>query len=99
MKGWGKVFSRPTMSPTSLDILAHHLLPVGPVVGPSGPEVEAGAHTFLLEEGARPAGLGDGRVLLSACDHLLLLIAPRPQEGSIAEPLQEGQRDDDVGLA
>src|SRR5919109_1262267 len=39
--GWGNVFSRPTIKPTTRsDIPPDHLLPVGPVVGPPGHHVQ-----------------------------------------------------------
>src|SRR5919202_1743112 len=74
--GSGKVFSRPTRRPTrrggarGLDIRAHHLLPVGPVVLPAGPEVEARVDDLLAQVLGQVHAVADVGVLAPGGDHL-----------------------------
>src|SRR5256885_15667232 len=62
-KGPGKVFSRPTSSPTTLlpaisrpplvlrrEVRAHHVLPVGPIVRPPGPDIQPDVDSFVPDE-------------------------------------------------
>src|SRR5207247_11080940 len=75
--GPGSVFSRPTSSPTTRsDIPPHHLLPVGPVVGPPGPNVQPHVDALGLQQLAAPHGVRHVRIVLPGGDDLLL---HRPQ--------------------
>src|SRR5919108_2387133 len=70
--GWGKVFSRPINRPTTLDIPTHHLPPIRPVVGPSGPDVEGDSDGLVVHQAGHLHGLGGIGIAFPGRDDLLL---------------------------
>src|SRR5262245_2495337 len=90
MKGPGNVFSRPTSSPmiffrfwsispsspcSSGQVAPHHVLPVGPIVRPSGPDIEPHVDALGTEEVPHPPRVLDVRVVGTGGDHLRVLHA------------------------
>src|SRR6266542_4076830 len=92
MNGPGKVFSRPTSTPTTFIAASYervdHLGPVGPVVRPAAPEVERRGHTPFLKRGHQPARVGKVRVLGTGRD-VELRLPQRPEQRLVAEVRQE----------
>src|SRR5436190_23761884 len=71
--GPGKVFSRPTSSPTTRsDIPSHHLLPVRPVVRPPRPHVQPHVDPLRLQCFAEANGVRHVCIVLPGRDDLLL---------------------------
>src|SRR2546421_9647721 len=107
MNGPGKVFSRPTRTPTILfspiapisqlpasggEVLAHHFRPVGPIVSPSGPNIEPDVDPFRFEEVRDLHRLLDVGIVGAGRDHLRSLSPQRVEVGGVTEAGEEGQQ-------
>src|SRR5436309_6694187 len=105
-KGPGKVFSRPTSSPTTFlpaisrppfvlrrEVGAHHFLPVGPIVRPPGPDIQPDVKSLVPHEAAELDRVGDIRVALAGRHDLGRHRAERAQVGRlVVQPRQERDR-------
>src|SRR5438477_13161260 len=65
----------------------HHVLPVRPIVRPSGPDFEPHLHALVAQQPAQPSRVLDVRVLLAGGDHLGML---RPQRSQVTLVRQAG---------
>src|SRR5438046_6194302 len=105
-KGPGKVFSRPTSSPTTFlpaisrppfvlrraQVRPQHVLPVGPIVRPPGPDIQPDVKSLVPHEAAELDRVGDIRVALSGRHDLGRHRAQRAKVCLVVQPGQERDR-------
>src|SRR5713101_9274156 len=104
-KGPGKVFSRPTRSPTTFlpaisrppfvlrrEVGADHVLPVGPIVRPPGPDIQPDVDSFVPHEVAELDRVADVGVAFAGRHHLGRHRAQRTQQGLVVQAGQERKR-------
>src|SRR5256885_11795297 len=105
-KGPGNVFSRPTSSPTTFlpaisrppllrraQVRPQHVLPVGPIVRPPGPDIQPDVKSLLPHEAAELDRVGDVRVALTGRHDLG---RHRPQRAQVDLVVQSGQERDRI---
>src|SRR4029077_6647268 len=104
-KGPGKVFSRPTRSPTTFlpaiscppfvlrrEVSAHHVLPVGPIVRPPGPDIQPDVDSLVPHQVAELDRVADVGVALAGRHDLGRHGAQRAQERLVVQAGQERER-------